>query len=219
MNDISLIEWLGYLASALVLISLSMSSIARLRWFNLAGALCFAVYGAVIEAWPVAVVNTAIAFINVYYLLQLYAKKDYFKLLETRSDNAYLREFLRFHEADISRWYPQFDGKLDDRSLVFLALRNMAVAGVFVGEKTDKKTLKIVVEHVIREYADRKVGRFIYRDCRDEFRQRGIHRLVVDTGIITNENYFRAMGFRESRVYGADQLVLDLDEPRAQSAD
>lgn len=218
MNDISLIEWLGYAASALVLISLSMSSIARLRWFNLAGALCFSVYGVIIEAWPVAVVNIAIAFVNVYYLLQFYAKKDYFKLLETRPDNAYLKEFLRFHEAAIARWYPRFDGNLEEQSLVFLALRNMAVAGVFVGEKTDEKTLKIVVEHVIREYADRKVGRFIYRDCRDEFRKRGIHRLVVDTGMIENENYFRAMGFRDSRVYGADQLVLDLDEPYGESA-
>ena len=49
MNDISWIEWLGYAASALVLISLSMSSIARLRWFNLAGASCFTVYGVLID--------------------------------------------------------------------------------------------------------------------------------------------------------------------------
>lgn len=210
MTQISLIEWLGYAASALVLISLSMSSISHLRWFNLAGAICFAVYGTLIAAWPVAIVNAAIACINIYYLAQFYGKKDYFKVLETRPDNAYLNEYLAYHADSIKRWYPEFNGTLDDDMLVFLALRNMAVAGVFVGKPAGNGAMQVVVEHVTREYADRKVGRFIYHDCQSLFLEKGIRRLVVDTGIIQNENYFRAMGFTNSPVYGADQLTLEL---------
>ena len=211
--NIPLTEWLGYAASALVLISLSMSSIARLRWFNLAGALTFSVYGYIIGALPVAAVNLAISVINVYYLAQHYTQKDFFKTREIRADDSYLQEFLEFHRKLVNRWYPQFNGDLPDDALVLLSLRNMAVAGVFAGHRTGKATLKIILEFVIPQYADRKVGRFLYRDNRQVFRDHGISKLVVDTGEIENEGYFRAMGFRDSKVYGKDQLVLDLDAP------
>ena len=211
--NIPLTEWLGYAASALVLISLSMSSISRLRWFNLAGSLTFFVYGYIIEAWPVAAVNLSISLINVYYLAQHYTQKDFFKTREIGADDSYLREFLDFHRKLVNRWYPQFDGHLPDDALVLLSLRNMAVAGVFAGQRTGKATLKIILEFVIPQYADRKVGRFLYRDNKQVFRDHGISKLVVDTGEIENEGYFRAMGFRDSKVYGKDQLVLDIDAP------
>ncbi|MEM1174206.1 MAG: hypothetical protein AAGI27_05305 [Pseudomonadota bacterium] len=214
MTNIPLIEWLGYAASALVLISLSMSSIAKLRWFNLAGAITFAIYGYVIEAWPVAAVNLAISAINVYYLVQHYIQRDFFKTREIRADDSYLHEFLEFHKGLVTRWYPRFTGYLPDDALVLLSLRNMAVAGVFAGQKTGKSTLKIIIEFVIPQYADKKVGRFLYRDNRQVFVDHGINKLVVDTGEIENESYFRSMGFRDSKVYGKDQLVLDLDPPR-----
>ncbi len=210
-GDIPLIEWLGYAASALVLISLSMSSISRLRWFNLAGSLAFAVYGYAIAAWPVMGVNLAIAFVNVYYLGQLYTQRDYFKTREIRPDDSYLTEFLDFHKALVRKWYPNFSGELPDDAFVLLSLRNMAVAGVFAAQKTNKSTLKIIVEVVIKQYADRKVGRFLYRDNKQVFLDQGITKLVVDTGSIENEGYFRAMGFRDSNIYGRDQLVLDLN--------
>ncbi len=214
LSNIPMTEWLGYAASALVLISLSMSSIARLRWFNLAGAITFAIYGYLIEAWPVAAVNLTISVINVYYLAQHYTQRDFFKTREIRADDSYIREFLDFHKNLVTRWYPQFTGELPDDALVLLSLRNMAVAGVFAGQKTGKSTLKIIIEFVIPQYADKKVGRFLYRDNRQVFTDHGINKLVVDTGEIDNESYFRSMGFRDSKVYGKDQLVLDLDAPR-----
>lgn len=212
MNEITLIEWLGYAASALVLISLSMSSIAKLRWFNLAGAICFAAYGVLITAWPVAMVNTAIAFVNIYYLAQFYTRRDYFISRQIRAQDVYLREFMEFHRDRIRKWYPQFDLKLPADAFVLLSLRNMAVAGVFAGRKTGNRTLKILVDFVIPEYADHKIGRFLFQKNRELFLRKGIDRLVVDTGDIENERYFRKMGFIDSPVYGRDQLELDLTE-------
>lgn len=214
MSDISWTEWLGYAASALVLISLSMSSIARLRWFNLAGAACFTVYGALIEAWPVAGVNLAIAVVNVFYLVQFYGKQDYFKIRVIHADDAYLREFLEFHEPLVRKWYPSVDLDLPDNAFVLMSLRNMAVAGVFAGVKTDRKTLKILIDFVIPQYADHKIGRFLFQQSRDVFLDDGITRLIVDTGQIENERYFRKMGFVDSPIYGPDQLELRLKPPR-----
>ncbi len=208
MSNISLVEWLGYAASALVLISLSMSSIARLRWFNLMGASAFVVYGYLIGAWPVTLMNTAIAGVNIYYLFQLYTRKDEFKALEIGADDAYLQEFMAWHGEDIRHWYPDFRA-LPEEALVLLVLRNLAVAGILVLVDRGDRTTEILVDYVIPEYADRKVGRYLFYKNRAFFRSRDIEQVIVDSRHIRNHAYFAAMGFRKS---DDDKLVLSLGE-------
>ena len=65
-------EYLGYLASAFLIISLMMSNVVKLRWFNLVGCVCFTLYGLVIGAWPVALANGILAFVNIYHLIKLH---------------------------------------------------------------------------------------------------------------------------------------------------
>jgi hypothetical protein len=70
-----LFDVIGYVASVLVAVSLMMSNIVRLRVLNLLGALTFVTYGALIEAWPVAFMNTFIVGINIWYLVQMRRKE------------------------------------------------------------------------------------------------------------------------------------------------
>ncbi|MEO2268335.1 uroporphyrinogen decarboxylase [Pseudoalteromonas pernae] len=64
-------EYLGYFASALLVTSLAMSDVHKLRWFNLAGCIAFTFYGLAIEAWPVALTNALLALVNLYHLHKL----------------------------------------------------------------------------------------------------------------------------------------------------
>jgi hypothetical protein len=68
MLKINIIEWLGYIASILVAVSLMMRSIVKLRIINTVGAICFTGYGFAIQAMPVAFINLFIIFVNSYYL-------------------------------------------------------------------------------------------------------------------------------------------------------
>jgi hypothetical protein len=68
MDTINYLEFLGYLASTLVAISLMMRSLTKLRVINLSGSLLFTVYGFYIGAYPVAAVNAFIVLINIFYL-------------------------------------------------------------------------------------------------------------------------------------------------------
>ena len=47
------IEAIGYLASFLVVLSLSMRSVVRLRHASLCGGLVYTLYGALISSWPI----------------------------------------------------------------------------------------------------------------------------------------------------------------------
>ena len=71
MFNVSLIEYVGYAASILIGISMLMKNIIKLRFINLIGCILFVVYGFIIKAYPVAIVNLVIAFTNIYYIYKL----------------------------------------------------------------------------------------------------------------------------------------------------
>ncbi|ATC95762.1 YgjV family protein [Pseudoalteromonas tunicata] len=65
-------EYLGYLASVLLVASLMMSNVTKLRWLNLAGCIAFTFYGVAITAWPVAITNGLLSLVNIYHLYKLH---------------------------------------------------------------------------------------------------------------------------------------------------
>ena len=76
MFGIPLIEWIGYLE--LIAISMFMKDIVKLRFINLVGSLLFAFYGFSIKAYPVAIINSIIVFVNIYYLYKYIIKVKIF---------------------------------------------------------------------------------------------------------------------------------------------
>ncbi len=72
MDAVNYFEMLGYLASVLVALSLMMRSLNKLRLINLVGSLLFTVYGFIIGAYPVAVLNAFIVLVNIFYLQQAF---------------------------------------------------------------------------------------------------------------------------------------------------
>lgn len=69
-NAIS-IEWVGYAASLFIVVSLTMTSIVKLRIINSIGCLLFIIYGLNLNAYPVVISNALIVMINIYNLYML----------------------------------------------------------------------------------------------------------------------------------------------------
>nr|WP_082935914.1 uroporphyrinogen decarboxylase [Tamlana sp. s12] len=67
---IAWVEWLGYLAMAVLLISFLMTSVKKLRIVNSVGCLLFVFYGIALSpsSLPIIITNSAICCINIYYL-------------------------------------------------------------------------------------------------------------------------------------------------------
>jgi uncharacterized protein with PQ loop repeat len=68
MNQFS--EYVGYLASLLVLISFLMKNMTYLRLVNTLGCMVFIAYGVLLTSIPIIITNAAIVIINSYYLLK-----------------------------------------------------------------------------------------------------------------------------------------------------
>ena len=195
MDSQLVLELVGYAASILVAISLMMSSILKLRLINLVGSAAFVVYGAMIGAYPVAVVNLLIVFINLYYLRQMLGAREYFKLLKVQPDSEYLRAFLDFHAGEIQRFLPGFSYAPGERQLIFFVLRDMVPAGLFIGEMRGDGALRVVLDFVIPQFRDFKTGRYLFQAQADFFRAQGIREIVSDAGSRQHSDYLRRMGF------------------------
>lgn len=72
MENISplLTDWIGYAASAGVLLSFLMRDIRTLRMVNSVGCFLFIIYGLLLESFPVILTNVIIVLINLYYLIK-----------------------------------------------------------------------------------------------------------------------------------------------------
>lgn len=72
---ITLTEYIGYLASVMVLISFTMKSIRWLRIVNMLGCILFIVYGLLLPTirigLPIIIANIAIFSVNFYYLVKV----------------------------------------------------------------------------------------------------------------------------------------------------
>ncbi|MDX1348747.1 MAG: uroporphyrinogen decarboxylase [Putridiphycobacter sp.] len=70
MLTLNYIDILGYSAMVVLLISFMMKKVTTLRLVNTAGCVLFAIWGTIIQEWPVVITNVSIVFINAYYLIK-----------------------------------------------------------------------------------------------------------------------------------------------------
>jgi hypothetical protein len=194
-------ELIGYAASVMVAISLTMSSILRLRILNLIGAAIFAVYGVLIGSTPVAVVNIFIVCVNVYYLARLFGAKELFRLLEVAPDSEYLRYFLSLTGDDIRKFLPEFASPPSNALCVFV-LRDVFPAGLLVGERRSDGSLLVHLDYVLPNYRDFKVADFLYQQQSRFFRERGVRRLIARVSTKRHVRYLERTGFSPQDVHG-----------------
>ena len=69
------LEIFGYIGTALVILSMTMKSINKLRAINVAGGTISMIYSAFVSAWPIVVMNACLITINSCHLVKAYREK------------------------------------------------------------------------------------------------------------------------------------------------
>lgn len=200
-------ELLGYVASALIAMSMMMSSVLWLRVINMTGAIAFTIYGFLIHAYPVAALNGLIVFVNGSYLLRMLTTKEYFQLLPLEPDSDYLEFFLGFHRADIEKLVPGFRYQAVENQLTLFVLRDCKPVGVFIAMETDEGVLRVVLDYVIPGYRDLKVGRYLFVEQAEFFRARGVREIIVTSRTKEFTSYLLKVGFETGQEAGAFRIT------------
>ena len=181
---------------------------------NLTGAAIFSVYGFIIGAMPVALLNLFITLINIYHLYRLYGQQDFLKILQVKPENKYLEFFLEHHKQEINSYFPgfyeSFTNKVIDSGelLCFFILRNAAIAGIFIGKRQKKKKLFVEIDFTIPEFRDLKSGKYIYMQNVCYFENMGIENLVADPHNKKHYQYLKKMGFTEQTTENGKVLLV-----------
>ena len=197
MDQFSGLQLLGYAASILIAASLLMRSIVRLRVINMVGAATFSLYGFLIGAYPVGILNMLTTAINAVQLVRLQRRREIFRTLEIRPDSPYLQYFLDFQADDIRRFFPRFQydtGAPEAGRLVVLVLRDLVPAGLLLGTIHGER-LDVHLDYVVPQFRDLKVGRFLFSDEIDFFRVRGIREIVSPADTPEHAQYLERIGF------------------------
>jgi len=208
MEAATLYTLIGYVGSALVVTSLAMRSILRLRLIGLAGAITFVTYGYLIGAWPIVVTNVVIVVIHSHFLRQIRRPDEYFKVLEVRTDSRYLGYFVDHFAADIEAVWPGFDFQPEPDVLTLFILRDLVPAGLLVARALDADTLRLELDYAIPGYRDFKIGRFLYSG--GTLQDRGYRRVVVRPPGERAANYLARIGFSPVAGEAAGDWALDL---------
>lgn len=191
-------ELIGYSASALVVVSLTMKSILRLRLISLCGSATFLTYGILIGSTPIIITNVCIAAINVWFLRKEFMVRTSgsadLGVSRIRPDSPFLRDFVEYHIDDICHFQPDFSMPVGDDVVAMLLTREGLPAGLVVGHLRDA-TLHIDLDYVLREHRDSRLGVWLYSTGSEVFRSLGIRRLRADAITESHEKYLHRAGF------------------------
>lgn len=216
MTADTLYQIVGYIGSALVVTSLTMKSLLKLRLIGLAGAVVFSTYGLLIQAYPVAGVNIVIIFVHSVFLRELLSKKtEYFTILHVLSRSLYLQYFLDYYRDEINLSIPDFVYEpAEDQVSVFI-LRNMVPAGLLIGRFRGDGSLQVILDFVIPQYRDFKVGEFLYSTRSEVFADARFEHAWSRGGTKDYNDYLKRMGFArqldadDRRIYRIELAVLN----------
>lgn len=198
MDSSIIIEMIGYLGSALVLVSFLMASVVKLRVINSVGGLIFAVYALLIHSYPTALMNFCLVGINLYYLAHLRHPDRHYTLIEEKKDSSVLQAFLEHYREDIAGCFPGIRIVPEDADVVCLVCHNMTPAGILLGKKQENGALEILLDYSTPEYRDCSVGKYLY----SRLSELGIHSLLFSQEPHKHEAYLKKMGFTiENGVY------------------
>ena len=105
------IELFGYLGSFLVVVSMLMSSVIKLRIINIIGSTISGTYALIIGSFPLALMNICLIIINAYNILKLKKESRKYEIVKGDSQENFFKYFVDRYGDDIKKHFGDFNVK------------------------------------------------------------------------------------------------------------
>lgn len=191
----TVIEIIGYTGSFLVIVSMLMTSLIKLRVINTIGSVIFATYALIIHSYPTAIMQVCLITINLINLYNLYKNKKDYSVIQAGKDDSYLKHFQNTYHDDILKYFPDAD-KLDTADIeIYLVCCGSTPAGMFCAKKLSDTELSIILDYTTPAYRDCSVGRHLY----NYLSTIGIKKLHAQNDVPAHVKYLKKMGFVQQK--------------------
>ncbi len=185
-------EIFGYIGTALVIFSMTMTSVTKLRLINICGSVISAIYSAFSHAWPVVALNVCLIGVNLFQLIKESRHKYTFGHVRANADEESVAYFLNCYGKDIKKYFPSYSLTVHENTEIHLIWVESEVVGMLVGTRSED-TFRIELDYAIPKYRDLSVGKFLFACLKEE----GIQMLTASVGTKEHNQYLRAIGFAD----------------------
>jgi len=188
------IDILGYLASFIILVSLTMRSIVKLRVINALGSALFVAFAVLTGSMPVLVMNLGIILIDLWFVYVLRRTRMAYTLVPVEKDSAFLEYFYQKHRLEIEEIFGTDSRSLADGYSFYLA--DAEAAGLFAWQSQPDGQCRILIDFVTPRYRDTRIGSYFFSDQLKRFASRGFRVLVYRHVGAKHWKYIEKIGFR-----------------------
>lgn len=187
-----LLELIGYLGSLLVIVSMLMTSVVKLRIINTIGSVIFCAYAICIHSYPTAAMQVCLIIINIINLYKLNNTKKEYAAVELNSNDGFLSHFLFSNSSDIKKFFPDFSAP-SEKDRIFLITCAEIPAGVFIADNDGKDNLNVKLDYTTPAYRDCSAGKFMFT----HLKHLEIKKVIAETKIPAHEKYLHKVGFSQ----------------------
>ena len=201
----TILEAIGYVGTALVLVSFLMTSVYKLRVINTIGSLISMIYGLLVPVYPTVVLNGALALINIFFLWRHLSTKSekIYTAGRTWESDPIVKMFLDKYGDEIREFFPTFEGLGENTNIAYLIMCGDTFAGIMLGNLKENGELDVYLDFVTKAFRDFSVGKFLYRElARDNVKK---CRFLAD--IPKSYVYLRKVGYKRN----GDVMELELN--------
>ena len=103
-----ILELIGYTGSLLVIVSMLMTSVVKLRIINTIGSVIFCGYAIALHSYPNAAMQICLIIINMINLYKLNNTKKEYSAISTTAGDGFLAHFLFANGTDIKIFQNRF---------------------------------------------------------------------------------------------------------------
>jgi hypothetical protein len=198
---VPVLELVGWLGSAVLVISLLQTRVMRFRVLNTASCAVLIAYNAALAVWPMAAMNAVLVGINLWVIARLLRQRHDERVYEAVPigvDQPFLHGLLDRHAGDIATFNPDLPAEVTSvAEHAFLVTTQDQVVGVVLSrEGTGPDEQQVLLDYVLPAYRDFTPGEFVFRPD-GPFARLGTRRVVASPGMAASEKYLHAVGFVE----------------------
>lgn len=190
MDPKVILEIVGYIGSVLVVVSMLMTSVVKLRLINMIGSVISIVYAAIVHAYPLAIMNFCLVVINVYNLYKLLHTKKEYAVVQVSADDSFVKFFIDEYKTDINNYFADFTS-LSGCNNVHMVCCGTTPVGIIAGSETSGTDLNVKLDYTVPMYRDCSVGKFLY----SYLASKGIRHLQATADCDSHKLYLSRMGF------------------------
>lgn len=205
-----MLEIVGWLGSALLVVSLLQTRVMRFRVLNAAASAVLIGYNLAIQVWPMVGLNVVLVGINAWVVWGLLRRRHdarAYDVVPLGVDEPFLAHLLTRHAEDIAAHNRGSEAVLAQARHAFVVTSGDDLVGVVLsreGRAPDEQ--QVVLDYVLPPYRDFTPGEFVYRPA-GPFASMGARRVVASPGMMRSEKYLSAVGFRRE----GERWVLEMD--------